>query len=229
MAARGGPAAGRGGLRFLLGLAALYGLAQVNLACGGLIPGTSTTPGVTAGGSVRVPRVFFDQAPALAPARPERVLIPAIGVDAPLTGLGISADGTLQTLPSDRAELAGWWEGGPAPGAKGSAVIAGHVDTDSGRGVFHGLANLTRGQTVRVRRVDGRTAVFTVDAVTVHDRDKLPEDELYGRTRGAELRLITCAGRYDPKTGYSSNIVVHAHLTGTEGGGGGGSGAGGRS
>lgn len=46
---------------------------------------------------------------------------------------------------------------------------AGHVDTRTGPAVFFRLGALTKGRTVEVERADGRTAVFTVDAVEVYE------------------------------------------------------------
>jgi hypothetical protein len=36
---------------------------------------------------------------------------------------------------------------------------------------------------------------------------------VYGARSRPELRLITCGGTYDRRTGYSGNLVVFAHLT----------------
>src|SRR5690606_1477695 len=49
-------------------------------------------------------------APALPPSPPLRVRIPAIDVAAPLTGLGLTATGSLDVPPADRENLAGWYE-----------------------------------------------------------------------------------------------------------------------
>ena len=47
-------------------------------------------------------------------ARPLRIEIPAIGVDAPLIRLGLDAHGALE-VPK-RFDVAGWWTGGPRAG-----------------------------------------------------------------------------------------------------------------
>jgi hypothetical protein len=63
--------------------------------------------------------------------------IPAVGVTAPVRPLGLAADGTMRPPAGD--DLAGWYQGSPAPGAPGPAVIAGHVDSRHGPAVFFRL------------------------------------------------------------------------------------------
>ncbi|MET9698388.1 class F sortase [Streptomyces sp. NPDC006529] len=145
---------------------------------------------------------------------PRRIRIPAIRVDAPLTGLGLEADGSLAAPSAARRDLAGWYRDGTTPGAVGTAVIAGHVDTATGPAVFYRLGALRRGALIEVTRADGRTAVFTVHAVEVYDADRFPDRLVYGPAPRAELRVITCGGAFSPRTGYQGNVVVFAHLTG---------------
>ncbi|MFG2297001.1 class F sortase [Streptomyces sp. NPDC048603] len=146
---------------------------------------------------------------------PTRIRIPSIGVDAPLTGLGLERDGSLQVPPTDDRNLAGWYRDGTTPGAAGTAIVVGHVDRAAGPAVFYRLGAVRRGATVEVPRADGRTAVFTVHAVEVYDADAFPDERVYGPARRAELRVITCGGRFSPGSGYRGNVVVFAHLTGT--------------
>ncbi|WP_413761404.1 class F sortase [Streptomyces sp. MMBL 11-3] len=141
--------------------------------------------------------------------------IPAIGLEAPVMGLGLDRRGQLTTPPMDKPRLAGWYRGGPAPGEAGTAVVVGHLDTRSGPAVFAGLSTLKPGQPVEARRADGRTAVYTVDAVRMYEKARFPSQEVYSARNRPELRLITCGGVYDKKTGYQSNVVVFAHLTKT--------------
>ncbi len=154
-------------------------------------------------------------APPLPRSAPVRVRIPAVSVDAPLVRLSLDAAGVLRPPPADRPEEAGWFAGGVTPGERGTAVLAGHVDTTTGPAVFYGLGALRRGQTVRVDRADGGAAVFTVDAVDVFAKDAFPSREVYGGAGRPELRLITCGGDYSDRTGYTGNVVIFAHLTGT--------------
>ncbi|MEV5146169.1 class F sortase [Streptomyces sp. NPDC052727] len=150
----------------------------------------------------------------LPPADPVRLRIAAIGVDAPMTRVGLDAAGALRTPPPDKPDYAGWYGDGTPPGSEGTAIATGHVDTPTGDpGVFYDLGALTEGATIEISRADRRTAVFTVRAVELYDREKFPSKKVYGSSGRPELRLITCGGGYDKRTGYLGNVVVYATLT----------------
>lgn len=148
-------------------------------------------------------------------AHPVRLTIPAIGVNAPFTGLGLGANGVLNPPPPNDTNLVGWYQAGTVPGNKGTAIVLGHVDTKTAPAVFWSLSALTKGATVDVARDDKVTATFTVDSVEVFPKDQFPDDRVYGKSPNAQLRLITCGGVYDRKRAdYTANVVVFAHLTG---------------
>ncbi|MYS85538.1 class F sortase [Embleya scabrispora] len=173
--------------------------------------------GAEASAHVRTPNDAshrVDAAPLTASA-PTRIRIPAIGVDAPMSALGTGPDRRLATPPVGNKNLVGWYRDGVAPGARGNAITVGHADTRSGPAVFFKLGLLRSGDRIEVKRRDRRTAVFTIDAVRSYPKDAFPDDVVYGATRAAELRVITCGGRYDKHTGYAANVVVFAHLTGS--------------
>ncbi|MFH8463482.1 class F sortase [Streptomyces sp. NPDC017991] len=152
---------------------------------------------------------------ALPHSPPDRVRIPSIRVDAPLMGLGLSPQGSLDVPPAARKNLAGWYEAGTAPGEKGTAIVAGHVDNAEGPAVFYRLGALRKGSTIEVGRRDGSVALFSVDAVEVYDARDFPDERVYGAAGRPELRVITCGGGYSAGTGYQGNVVVFAHLTGS--------------
>ena len=140
---------------------------------------------------------------------PVALTIPAIGVQTSLIHLGLTATGALQ-VPSSTA-VAGWYTGSPRPGAVGSAVIAGHIDSQAGPGIFFRLSSLHPGDLVYVRRADGTLAVFRVKRVSQYAKDSFPTSAVYSPTPDPELRLITCGGTFDPALGsYLSNTVVYA-------------------
>ncbi|WP_173267662.1 class F sortase [Streptomyces pacificus] len=143
---------------------------------------------------------------------PVRLRIPAIGVDTPMINLALGKNGVLEVPPVDSAQLAGWYSRGPAPGEVGAAVVAGHVDTPTGRAVFYRLGALTKGSAIQVTRLDGRTAHFTVDAVEVYPKHSFPSTKVYAGTTVPQLRIITCGGGYTKRTGYLGNLVVYATL-----------------
>ncbi|MFE7077170.1 class F sortase [Streptomyces sp. NPDC057620] len=148
-------------------------------------------------------------------SKPTSLSIPDLRLEAPVIGLGLDRRRQLTTPPVDKPRLAGWYEGGPSPGEAGTAVVVGHLDTRTGPAVFAGLSTLKPGRLVEARRADGRTAVYTVDAVRMYEKARFPSREVYGARKRPELRLITCGGVYDRRSGYKSNVVVFAHLTNT--------------
>ncbi len=142
---------------------------------------------------------------------PVRLVIPKIGVTTRLIRLGVTKNHELQ--PPATTSVAGWFTGGPAPGAIGPAVIGGHIDSRLGPGVFFRLRELRRGDRVFVRHRNGTLSVFAVDSVHQYLKDKFPTEAVYGPTFDAALRLITCGGAFDDATGhYLSNVVVFATL-----------------
>jgi hypothetical protein len=205
-----GSHAGRGGL---VALAACVGIWLVGPGGHETVGPPLPSPGEALTGGARA-RYAGSIAP-LPGSPPTRIRIPSIRVDAPLTGLGLEPDGSLQVPPPARRDLAGWYRDGTTPGAVGTAVIAGHVDHASGPAVFYHLGALRRGAAIEVPRADGRTAVFTVHAVEVYDAKAFPDTRVYGPSPRAELRVITCGGGFSPRSGYQGNVVVFAHLTGT--------------
>ncbi|WP_018784233.1 class F sortase [Micromonospora sp. CNB394] len=152
--------------------------------------------------------------PALPRSTPVRVTIPRIGVDAEIVPVATDADGALEVPPLERPTVTGWYHPGPTPGQAGNAVLVGHVDSQHGPAVFFDLGRLRGGDTIRVLRADGRTATFAVDGVGAYPKERFPTARVYGGDAAARLRLITCGGRFDPRTGnYPDNIVVFATAT----------------
>lgn len=149
----------------------------------------------------------------LAASAPVALEIPAIGVQTRLLSLGLRENKSLQVPPDGPGAPASWYNGSPTPGARGPAVLLGHVNaTGGGPGVFAKLRSLKPGTPINVQRADGSTATFTVDRGATYKKNDFPTLEVYGNTPGAELRLITCDG-YDPTTGlFDDNYVIYAKL-----------------
>jgi hypothetical protein len=141
--------------------------------------------------------------------RPTRVMIPTIGVDAPVVPLGLDDAGALEA-PREFAQT-GWWTGGSWPGERGPAVIAGHVDSRTGPAVFYRLGELRRGDPVIVERADGSRVDFRVEGSGRYPKAQFPTVAVYGPTAVPALRLITCSGTFDRASGhYLDNTVVYA-------------------
>jgi sortase (surface protein transpeptidase) len=194
----------------------VFGLIVLALGAAGLVMLTGR-PGQAADRDTKasIPAPSGSAAPAPgpspAPAAPPPVslTIPAIGVHTKLIRLGITAQGTLQ-VPTVTS-VAGWYTGSPRPGEVGSSVIAGHIDSYLGPGIFYRLGDMRPGQRIYVRRSNGSLAVFSVTAVQQYPKDRFPTSEVYGPAPDAELNLITCGGTFDYTTrSYLSNTVVYS-------------------
>jgi len=146
-------------------------------------------------------------------APPVALVVPALGLDVRLDGLRTDREGALQ-VPEDPSS-AGWYVDGPAPGDLGPAVLAGHLDSRAGPGVFAGLLTLQPGQSLDVRRADGTLAEFVVDEVSTFAKRDFPTSRVYQGDGRASLRIITCGGAFDADTGrYRSNTIVFASFAG---------------
>jgi hypothetical protein len=160
----------------------------------------------------RVPGVVLQVGDAHAVPPPVAVRIPAIGLQGPVDPVGLDASGSL--VPPEDTARAGWFADGPAPGAIGPAVLAGHIDSWRGPGVFFRLDRVVPGQEVLIERADGSTLRFTVTRVAHYPKQAFPTADVYGPTADPELRLITCGGAFDRAArSYVDNVVVYARAS----------------
>ena len=144
------------------------------------------------------------------PRGPVRLSAPGLW-DGPVAAqpLGLDGDGTLQ-VPATAQGL-GWWADGARPGEPGAAVVVGHVDLRGESGVFGRLSGARPGMVVTVTDDRGTPVRFRVVEVDRYAKTAFPTDVVYAPTADAELRLVTCGGRFDPRTGhYADNVVVRA-------------------
>ncbi|MCX8033063.1 MAG: sortase [Thermoleophilia bacterium] len=143
-------------------------------------------------------------------AEPARIVIPAIRVDAEIIPVGLLENGAMEVPPFG---LAGWYKLGPAPGASGPAVIVAHVDSKKGPDVFYHLKDLDPGDEIMVYGEDGDVAVFVMDSKEEELKTELPIERIWNNTKEPVIRLITCTGEFNRKTGhYLSNLIVYGHL-----------------
>jgi sortase (surface protein transpeptidase) len=150
-------------------------------------------------------------APGLKFSPPTELTIPTLGVDSELVRLDRNADGTVQVPES--FHVAGWYQHSVSPGQIGPSVFLGHVDSKSGPGIFYGLGRLKPGDTVEVKRSDGRAVTYVITGVRQYPKTGFPTTDVYGNTPTPTIRLITCGGAFDSATGhYVSNIVAFGQL-----------------
>jgi Sortase domain len=157
------------------------------------------------------------QGPLMTPSAPVSIAIPDIGVHSKVFDVGVNPNGTIQVPPLGNSPLtneAAWYRYSSAPGALGTSIIEGHVDSAaSGPSVFYRLGALTIGQRIYINRHDKTIAVFRITAVRQYPKGQFPTSTVYGNARYAALRLITCGGQFDNTAHhYLSNTVVFAAL-----------------
>lgn len=145
-----------------------------------------------------------------ADAPPQRLIIPAIGVDAPVEGVGLTPEGAMEVVRSFKK--VGWYKYGPYPGAPGNAVIEGHLDAeDSPIAVFSKLRHLQPGDAVTVIDKTGRAIEFTVVRQTLLPYTATSTAEVFGPAEGSFLNLITCGGNWiQGERTYDERLVVFA-------------------
>lgn len=140
---------------------------------------------------------------------PVTLRIPALGIDAPVLGVGLAPDGQL-AVPNDLRRV-GWYGVGAVPGDTGTALVAAHVDYAHKPGVFFRLDRLSPGATVQVVHADGSVSDFKVVARRMVAKPRLPVADLTRASGPPRLVLVTCGGSYDKgRRSYRDNVLVYA-------------------
>ena len=144
------------------------------------------------------------------PARPRLLELPSVGVTMPVVPVGVASDGQMR-MPPDPADI-GWYRFGPPPGSsRGSAVLAGHVDSFRyGVGPLARLSSLRRGDQVTVRTA-GSSLAFQVVRVEVISKSDVALPAVFRRGGSGTLRIVTCGAPYNASQGgYQNNVIVTA-------------------
>lgn len=142
---------------------------------------------------------------------PERLVVDSLGIDMPVTEVGLE-DGGAMEIP-ESAATAGWYRYGPAPGGdRGNAVLAAHVDDGViGLGPFSRLLDIDEGAVINVDSADGTQTGYEVTRIEKTDKREVDMGLVFDRAGPAQLVLVTCGGRFDWDTGhYEDNVVVYA-------------------
>ena len=162
------------------------------------------------------PLPVVDPAPAPGPriptAPPAQLLIPALDVHRPVEKVSVNQYGILN-LPANSWN-AGWYRGGPVPGAPGDSVIEGHAGYPGQPMIFGKLVDLHRGDRIIVVLSDGSRHLFLVESTRSFPAGTaIPGlGDPYGEPR---LTLITCTGHFDKKNHwFSDRLVLQARYAG---------------
>ncbi|WP_445256787.1 class F sortase [Nocardioides aurantiacus] len=150
--------------------------------------------------------------PLSAPAKPTRLVVPALGVRAPITPIEVSPSGVLD--PPEDVDVVGWWKRSMRPGAtRGQTVLTGHT-VHTGGGVLDDLGDLRPGQVVRVVTPQGAMVYRTTRVVTLSKAELAERSQsLFGQERNrTRLVLITCTDWNG--SDFESNVVAFARPLG---------------
>ena len=142
---------------------------------------------------------------------PVSLIIPAINVNANIQHIGVNLLGEME-VPSNAAEV-GWFKLGSRPGEQGSAVISGHLDGKNGEAsVFANLNKLKKGDKLYIEDSEGRMTSFVVLDSRIYDSGYA--EEVFSKSNGAYLNLITCDGIWDgAEKSYSKRLVVFTGIS----------------
>lgn len=166
----------------------------------GCRPESSTPPELAGPGVQRAEPVTMPAGPGVVPIA---LRIPSIKVDASdWQMVGVNKDQVVEVPSVNTPQRLGLycptWKaskencGAPIPGARGPAVVLGHINGGGKAGVFAHLAEVKPGAAVEVDRSDGQMVKFRVTEVLIVDKEKFPTMKIYGDTAGSEIRLVTC-------------------------------------
>ena len=161
-----------------------------------VLPGLAKLSGVAKASGASV------SSKALIPTTPPvQLIIPTMNVHRAVEGVGTNRAGVMN-LPVNGWN-AGWYQGGPVPGAPGDAVIEGHAGYPDQPMIFGKLATLKPDAQVVVVLGDGTRRLFEVVSMTTLNVGVAPAGfaEPYGPPR---LTLITCTGHFDTDNKYYS-------------------------
>ncbi len=160
------------------------------------------------------PHPHHGNARAQPPQRLGTLVIPAIGVNAPLEPVGRLPGGAMAVPVQRQWDGVGWYQYGPRPGEQGSAVIDGHLDRPGGSpAIFWRLGDLHVGDLVMVVNTSKQTLRFQVRQVAAYHPASAPLQQIFENNSGKFLNLITCAGTWIPSIHQTTlRFVVYTVL-----------------
>ncbi|MEI6528108.1 MAG: class F sortase [bacterium] len=138
---------------------------------------------------------------------PIRLQIPTIKVNAAVESLGVTPEGAMD-VPKGPDDVA-WFDLGPRPGEKGSAVIAGHYGWKNNiPAVFDRLSELKIGDKIYTIDGAGTTTTFVVSEIGIYDQNGDATNVFSSNDGKAHLNLITCEGVWDVASKSRPNRLV---------------------
>ncbi len=142
-----------------------------------------------------------------------RLVVPGVGIDAPVVTLGVNSDGVMQS-PATPTDV-GWYNFSSLPGGGSNIVLSGHVDyVNYGPAIFWNLRELKPDDVVQVVLDNGSVVNYHVTTVTTYDDQTAPVQQIIGATPAETITMITCTGTFDTQSReYDKRLVVRAVRT----------------
>jgi hypothetical protein len=162
---------------------------------------------------------------------PLRLEIPKLGINASMLGVGIAESNAMDAPEGPRDDpvwqQAFWYRGSAIPGARSTALIAGHIDGGrDGKAVFGRLGELRAGDRITVRDTRNDRAVrFVVKSAKSYTLIEAATPAVLKRIYGvgpvvgtwaqpsvdgiAHLTLVTCSGTFRNGT-HDRRLAVYA-------------------
>lgn len=194
---------------FILALSLLLGFRVSSILLASHTSG-STRP-INSNTSVKTPPHPEGSTQAQLPQQLGTLVIPSIGVNAPIEPVGRLPDGAMAVPVHKQWDGVGWYQYGPRPGELGSAVIDGHLDRPGGSpAVFWRLQELHVGDFVLVVNPGKHTLRFQVRRIAAYQPAAAPLQQIFENDSGTFLNLITCAGTWIPRLHQTTlRLVVY--------------------
>ena len=144
------------------------------------------------------------------PNDPKQVVIDSIGAKPYVQKVGI--DQNKQVAVPNNTHLVGWFVDSVRPGEKGLSLIDGHVTGRKDKGVFKDLDILNRGDNFSVILGNGKELKYrVVDMKSAKVNESVGIMFSQNPKIANQLNLVTCSGRYDPKSKtYDERLTVMA-------------------
>lgn len=149
---------------------------------------------------------------SLAPSEPVRLRVAKIRLDAPVEPVGLTKTGEMDAPRS--AAGVGWYRSGYLPGSLGNAVLAAHYMHTTGPGAFYRLSQLKAGDLLELKTKEA-TQYYQVTSSKSYPAESTSSelDEVFGKSKQANLNLVTCSGEWDAASNrYRDRLVVFSRF-----------------
>lgn len=145
--------------------------------------------------------------------KPARLSIPSLNIDTNIVEVGLVKETNEMEVPKD-ANSVGWYKYGDTPGATGSAVLTGHLDTPTGAAaIFYSLNKLQVNDEFIITNEKGDKYLYKVFEVANLPLLTFPKEKIFGERDFPQATLLTCSGIFNHNTQlYSHRLAIIGKL-----------------